>query len=183
MLFCIVTSLIYLFSFFVELLEQHRGKRRLLTVKLNTNWFSFLWGDLHMLNTYSLSCSFRIPSSTDGWMEYVPISEKKKVRAVAQLREGKRRQESGHSRRDLCLWLCSLVCEGGPLLYDGVQLVQNSAALNGTQRVLLDQVITREECSALKHLAHVRPSHSRVFGVSILFVTSKCVVSPVRLSP
>lgn len=54
--------------------------------------------------------------------------------------------------------MCYLVCEGGPLLYDGVQLVQSSAALNGTQRVLLDQVITEEECSALKHLAHVRPS-------------------------
>lgn len=56
-----------------------------------------------MLNTCSLSCSFRIPSSTDGWMEYVPISEKKKVRAVAQFREGKRRRGSGHSQRDLCL--------------------------------------------------------------------------------
>lgn len=74
------------------------------------------------------------------------------------------------------------MCEGGPLLYDGVQLVQNSAALNGTQRVLLDQVITPEECSALKHLAHVRPSHSGVFGVLILFLISKCVLSPVRLS-
>lgn len=42
------------------------------------------------------------------------------------------------------------------MLYDGVQLVQNSASLNGTQRVLLDGVITEEECSALKHLAHVR---------------------------
>lgn len=54
-----------------------------------------------MLNTYSLSSSFRIPSSTDGWMEYVPISEKKKARAVAQFREGKRWRESGHSH--LCL--------------------------------------------------------------------------------
>ena len=45
---------------------------------------------------------------------------------------------------------------GGPLVYDSVQLVQNSAALNGTQRVLLDHVITEEECSDLRHLAHVR---------------------------
>uniref|UniRef100_A0A668ANR8 procollagen-proline 3-dioxygenase n=1 Tax=Myripristis murdjan TaxID=586833 RepID=A0A668ANR8_9TELE len=44
--------------------------------------------------------------------------------------------------------------EGGPLVYDSVQLVQNSAALNGTQRVLLDDVISEEECSELKHLAH-----------------------------
>lgn len=41
-------------------------------------------------------------------------------------------------------------------MYDSVQLVQNSAALNGTQRVLLDDVISEEECSDLKHLAHVR---------------------------
>lgn len=41
-------------------------------------------------------------------------------------------------------------------MYDSVQLVQNSAALNGTQRVLLDHVISEEECSDLRHLAHVR---------------------------
>lgn len=45
---------------------------------------------------------------------------------------------------------------GGPLVYDSVQLVQNSAALNGTQRVLLDHVISEQECSDLSHLAHVR---------------------------
>lgn len=41
-------------------------------------------------------------------------------------------------------------------MYDSVQLVQNSAALNGTQRVLLDHVISEQECSDLRHLAHVR---------------------------
>ena len=41
-------------------------------------------------------------------------------------------------------------------MYDGVQLVQNSVALNGTQRVLLDDVISVEECSDLKQLAQVR---------------------------
>lgn len=49
-----------------------------------------------------------------------------------------------------------MICAGGPLLYEGVQLVQNSAALNGTQRVLLDQVISEEECAELRQLAHVR---------------------------
>uniref|UniRef100_A0A672YZV9 procollagen-proline 3-dioxygenase n=1 Tax=Sphaeramia orbicularis TaxID=375764 RepID=A0A672YZV9_9TELE len=44
--------------------------------------------------------------------------------------------------------------KGGPLVYDSVQLVQNSAALNGTQRVLLDSVISEDECSQLRHLAH-----------------------------
>lgn len=45
-------------------------------------------------------------------------------------------------------------------MYDGVQLVQNSAALNGTQRVLLDRVLSEEECSDLRHLAHVRTLNS-----------------------
>lgn len=48
------------------------------------------------------------------------------------------------------------MCVGGPLLYDSVQLVKNSAALNGTQRVLLDHVMSEEECSDLRHLADVR---------------------------
>ncbi|XP_064186847.1 prolyl 3-hydroxylase 2 [Anguilla rostrata] len=74
----------------------------------------------------------RIPSGTDGWMEYVPISEKKNVteNEVKELREG------------------------GPLVYDSVRLVQNSEALNGTQRVLFDDVISEDECAELKHLAH-----------------------------
>lgn len=57
------------------------------------------------------------------------------------------------------LEITCLICVGGPLVYDSVQLVQNSAALNGTQRVLLDQVISEEECSDLRHLAHVRTFH------------------------
>uniref|UniRef100_A0A3P8S742 procollagen-proline 3-dioxygenase n=1 Tax=Amphiprion percula TaxID=161767 RepID=A0A3P8S742_AMPPE len=46
------------------------------------------------------------------------------------------------------------ICAGGPLLYDNVQLVQNSVALNGTQRVLLDHVISEDECADLRYLAH-----------------------------
>lgn len=38
--------------------------------------------------------SSRIPSSTDGWMDYVPISEKKKVVDSAQLKEGESPQRS-----------------------------------------------------------------------------------------
>lgn len=55
---------------------------------------------------------------------------------------------------------CPVICAGGPLVYDSVQLVQNSAALNGTQRVLLDHVISEDECAELRHLAHVRPLHN-----------------------
>uniref|UniRef100_A0A8C7CRT1 procollagen-proline 3-dioxygenase n=1 Tax=Oncorhynchus kisutch TaxID=8019 RepID=A0A8C7CRT1_ONCKI len=52
----------------------------------------------------------------------------------------------------LCVFcVCSV---GGPLVYDSVQLIQNSQALNGTQRVLLDDVMSVEECAELKNLAH-----------------------------
>uniref|UniRef100_A0A4W6FGU2 procollagen-proline 3-dioxygenase n=1 Tax=Lates calcarifer TaxID=8187 RepID=A0A4W6FGU2_LATCA len=66
----------------------------------------------------------------------------------------------GHDGEPREVRICSedMGCEGtdgGPLLYDGVQLVQNSVALNGTQRVLLDHVISEEECAELRHLAHV----------------------------
>ncbi|XP_062419488.1 uncharacterized protein LOC134132185 [Pungitius pungitius] len=44
--------------------------------------------------------------------------------------------------------------KAGLKLDKDVQLVQNSAALNGTQRVLLDHVISEEECSDLRRLAH-----------------------------
>ncbi|XP_012733338.2 prolyl 3-hydroxylase 2 [Fundulus heteroclitus] len=76
--------------------------------------------------------SNRIPSGTDGWMEYVPISEKKNITVIVSQQ----------------------LKEGGPLLYDNVQLVQTSVALNGTQRVLLDNVISEEECAELRKLAH-----------------------------
>ncbi|XP_067898933.1 prolyl 3-hydroxylase 2 isoform X2 [Heterodontus francisci] len=43
--------------------------------------------------------------------------------------------------------------KGGPLLYDQVKLVQDSQQLNGSQRVLLDDVITAQECYDLYQLA------------------------------
>ncbi|XP_068137308.1 prolyl 3-hydroxylase 2 [Hyperolius riggenbachi] len=44
--------------------------------------------------------------------------------------------------------------EGGPLLYEGVQLVHNSEYLNGTQRVQLDNVLSDEECDELQGVAN-----------------------------
>ncbi|XP_015255262.1 PREDICTED: prolyl 3-hydroxylase 2 [Cyprinodon variegatus] len=76
--------------------------------------------------------SNRIPSGTDGWIEYVPITEKKNITVIVSQQ----------------------LKEGGPLLYDSVELVQNSLDLNGTQRVLLDHVISEEECAELRNLAH-----------------------------
>uniref|UniRef100_A0A672QDT1 procollagen-proline 3-dioxygenase n=1 Tax=Sinocyclocheilus grahami TaxID=75366 RepID=A0A672QDT1_SINGR len=74
----------------------------------------------------------RIPSGTNGWMDYVPISAKRNV-TMSVLQE---------------------LREGGPLLYENVRLVQNSVTLNGSQRALFDYVISEDECSELKHLAH-----------------------------
>ncbi|KAG2462176.1 P3H2 hydroxylase, partial [Polypterus senegalus] len=44
--------------------------------------------------------------------------------------------------------------EGGPLVYNNVQLVLNSEALNGTQRALFEKVITKQECQALQEVAN-----------------------------
>lgn len=44
--------------------------------------------------------------------------------------------------------------EGGPLLFHEVQFVYNSEQLNGTQRVLLDNVISQGECQELQHIAN-----------------------------
>ncbi|NXN38334.1 P3H2 hydroxylase, partial [Rhinoptilus africanus] len=44
--------------------------------------------------------------------------------------------------------------EGGPLLYSDVKFVYNSQQLNGTQRVLLDNVISEEQCRELHRVAN-----------------------------
>lgn len=46
------------------------------------------------------------------------------------------------------------------MLYDSIRLVQNSAALNGTQRVVFDDVITEDECAELSNIAHVCVLHA-----------------------
>uniref|UniRef100_A0A5F8GNU9 procollagen-proline 3-dioxygenase n=1 Tax=Monodelphis domestica TaxID=13616 RepID=A0A5F8GNU9_MONDO len=44
----------------------------------------------------------------------------------------------------------------GPLLYSHVKFVYNSEQLNGTQRMLLDNVLSEEECQELHSMASVR---------------------------
>ncbi|KAM4628667.1 prolyl 3-hydroxylase 2 [Polymixia lowei] len=112
-------------------LRRHKQELELLLIGSGTMGVEFIEGH-YWSSTGGREDSNRIPSGTDGWMEYVPISEKKNISV-----------DPPQQHR-----------EGGPLVYDSVQLVQNSAALNGTQRVLLDDVISEEECSELKHLAH-----------------------------
>uniref|UniRef100_G1R4S8 procollagen-proline 3-dioxygenase n=2 Tax=Nomascus leucogenys TaxID=61853 RepID=G1R4S8_NOMLE len=43
--------------------------------------------------------------------------------------------------------------EGGPLLYENITFVYNSEQLNGTQRVLLDNVLSEEQCQELHSVA------------------------------
>ncbi|GCC27992.1 hypothetical protein chiPu_0006418 [Chiloscyllium punctatum] len=74
----------------------------------------------------------RLPGEEESLKEpEMPTSQKRKVeRKVPQQRQ-----------------------EGGPLLYDRVKLVYDSQQMNGSQRVLLDDVITAQECHELFHLA------------------------------
>uniref|UniRef100_UPI00398EB076 prolyl 3-hydroxylase 1 n=1 Tax=Pristiophorus japonicus TaxID=55135 RepID=UPI00398EB076 len=51
-----------------------------------------------------------------------------------------------------------IVREGGPVLYDEVQAVMNAKLLNGTQRVVLDGVITDKECEELRYLSNAAAS-------------------------
>uniref|UniRef100_A0A673WQG0 procollagen-proline 3-dioxygenase n=1 Tax=Salmo trutta TaxID=8032 RepID=A0A673WQG0_SALTR len=112
-------------------LRRHKQELELLVIGSENMHVEFTEGH-YWTSTGGREDSNRIPSGTDGWMEYVPISEKKNF-TLAPPQE---------------------LREGGPLVYDSVRLVQNSKALNGTQRVLLDDVISVDECAELTNLAH-----------------------------
>nr|XP_020026617.1 prolyl 3-hydroxylase 1 isoform X2 [Castor canadensis] len=47
-----------------------------------------------------------------------------------------------------------LTREGGPLLYEGISLTMNSKLLNGSQRVVMDGVISDNECQELQRLTN-----------------------------
>ncbi|KAG7261632.1 hypothetical protein CRUP_038354 [Coryphaenoides rupestris] len=111
-------------------LRRHKQELELLLIGSDIMGVQFTEGQ-YWSGTGGREDSNRIPSGTDGGMDYVPISEKKNI-TEAPLQPIK---------------------EGGPLVYDSVRLVQNSVALNGTQRVLLDDVIDEDECTDLKQLA------------------------------
>uniref|UniRef100_K7FS52 procollagen-proline 3-dioxygenase n=1 Tax=Pelodiscus sinensis TaxID=13735 RepID=K7FS52_PELSI len=48
----------------------------------------------------------------------------------------------------------SFVREGGPLLYEGLSVTMNSRQLNGSQRVVVDGVISEDECRELQKLTN-----------------------------
>ncbi|CAL9696156.1 unnamed protein product [Knipowitschia caucasica] len=111
-------------------LRRHKQELELLVMGSEIMGADFTEGN-YWSGTGGRDDSSRIPSGTGGGMEYVPISDKKNISSAVLRKQ-----------------------EGGPLVYDHVRLVKNSAALNGSQRVLLDGVISEEECSELRHLAN-----------------------------
>ncbi|XP_005281880.2 prolyl 3-hydroxylase 1 isoform X1 [Chrysemys picta bellii] len=54
--------------------------------------------------------------------------------------------------------MSKFVREGGPLLYDGLSVTMNSRLLNGSQRVVVDGVISEEECVELQKLTNAAAS-------------------------
>ncbi|KAF7239361.1 Prolyl 3-hydroxylase 1, partial [Varanus komodoensis] len=60
--------------------------------------------------------------------------------------------------------LSKLVREGGPLVYDGLSVTLNSKLLNGTQRVVVDGVLSEEECRALQRLTNARDAPGSLPG-------------------
>ncbi|XP_024276709.1 prolyl 3-hydroxylase 2 isoform X3 [Oncorhynchus tshawytscha] len=129
-------------------LRRHKQELELLVIGSENMQVEFTEGH-YWTSTGGREDSNRIPSGTDGWMEYVPISEKKNF-TLAPPQE---------------------LREGGPLVYDSVQLVQNSKALNGTQRVLLDDVISVDECAELTNLAHNMRARGSVLSLGLQTVT------------
>nr|XP_056721515.1 prolyl 3-hydroxylase 1 [Euleptes europaea] len=54
--------------------------------------------------------------------------------------------------------MSKLVREGGPLVFDGLSVTMNSKTLNGSQRVVVDGVISDEECRELQRLTNAAAS-------------------------
>ncbi|KAK1805986.1 hypothetical protein P4O66_013033 [Electrophorus voltai] len=120
----------------VQYLKRHKQELELLLIGTSNMGLAYTqgnyWNSPGGRDDTNRPVDFRIPSGTDGGMEYVPISEKRNT-SLSVLQDPR---------------------EGGPLLYDSVRLVLNSGALNGTQRAVFDDVISEDQCSELQHLAH-----------------------------
>ncbi|XP_077167577.1 prolyl 3-hydroxylase 1 [Paroedura picta] len=54
--------------------------------------------------------------------------------------------------------MSKLVREGGPLVYDGLSVTMNSKLLNGSQRVVVDGMLSDEECRELQRLTNAAAS-------------------------
>uniref|UniRef100_A0A803VLY6 procollagen-proline 3-dioxygenase n=1 Tax=Ficedula albicollis TaxID=59894 RepID=A0A803VLY6_FICAL len=54
--------------------------------------------------------------------------------------------------------MSKFIREGGPLVYEGASVTMNSKALNGSQRVVVDGVLSAEECQELQRLTNAAAS-------------------------
>ncbi|XP_014802411.1 PREDICTED: prolyl 3-hydroxylase 1 isoform X2 [Calidris pugnax] len=54
--------------------------------------------------------------------------------------------------------MSKFIREGGPLVYEGASVTMNSKALNGSQRVVVDGVLSAEECRDLQRLTNAAAS-------------------------
>ncbi|XP_041346177.1 prolyl 3-hydroxylase 1 [Pyrgilauda ruficollis] len=54
--------------------------------------------------------------------------------------------------------MSKFIREGGPLVYEGASVTMNSKALNGSQRVVVDGVLSAEECRELQRLTNAAAS-------------------------
>ncbi|NWR79272.1 P3H1 hydroxylase, partial [Centropus unirufus] len=54
--------------------------------------------------------------------------------------------------------MSKLIREGGPLVYEGASVTMNSKALNGSQRVVVDGVLSAKECQELQSLTNAAAS-------------------------
>ncbi|XP_027714257.1 prolyl 3-hydroxylase 1-like [Vombatus ursinus] len=101
----------------------------------------------------------------DTWTpeEVIPkrLQEKQKTERETAVRIS---QEIGHLMKEIetlveektkeAVDISLLAREGGPLLYDGISLTMNSRVLNGSQRVVMDGVISADECRELQRLTN-----------------------------
>uniref|UniRef100_A0A8C2Y8B1 procollagen-proline 3-dioxygenase n=1 Tax=Coturnix japonica TaxID=93934 RepID=A0A8C2Y8B1_COTJA len=87
-------------------------------------------------------CPFRALSPSRGFVEEIGNLMKE----IETLVEEKAKESAEMSK---------FIREGGPLLYEGASVTMNSKSLNGSQRVVVDGVLSAEECRELQRLTNV----------------------------
>ncbi|XP_019735738.1 prolyl 3-hydroxylase 2 [Hippocampus comes] len=110
-------------------LRRHKQELELLLIGSQTMGVNFTEAN-YWSSSGGRNNSTRIPSSTDGEMVDVAMPENKNVNVCS----------SQHLK------------EGAPL-QDGVKLLHDSMGINGTQRMLVDDVLTEDECAELQQMA------------------------------
>ncbi|KFP74818.1 Prolyl 3-hydroxylase 1, partial [Acanthisitta chloris] len=79
--------------------------------------------------------------------------------------------------------MTKFIREGGPLVYEGASVTMNSKVLNGSQRVVVDGVLSAEECRELQRLTNVSTGMGRgcsglpscITPVTLLDFTGSCL--------